>query len=115
LEHTSHKTDHSREADQPIRIGGTILGAHRHIRAFFKCHDDQYGVLLPFIKDGLKSGEKAVHIVNPKRRDEHVRQLRSAGIDVAATQQNGQLDLLDWAEGGTSAPRRSEKRPSRRS
>jgi len=110
LEHTSHKTDHSREADQPIRIGGTILGAHRHICAFFKSHDDQYCVLLPFIKDGLKSGEKAVHIVYPKRRDEHVRQLRSAGIDVAATQQNGQLDLLDWAEGGTRAPRRSEMR-----
>jgi len=98
LEHTSHKTDDSRETDRPIRIGGTILGAHRHICAFFKSHDDQYRVLLPFIKEGLHSGEKAVHIVNPARRDEHVRQLRSAGIDVAAVQENGQLDLLDWAD-----------------
>jgi len=55
-------------------------------------------VLLPFIKDGFKWGEKAVHIINPMRRDEHVRQLSSAGIDVAAAQQNGQLDLLDWTE-----------------
>ena len=98
LEHTSHTTDDSRETDQPIRIGGTILGAHRHICAFFKSHDDQYRVLLPFIKEGLNSGEKAVHIVNPARRDEHVRQLGSAGIDVAAVQENGQLDLLDWAD-----------------
>ncbi len=98
MEHTSHKTDDSPETDQPIRIGGTILGADRHICAFFKSHDDQYRVLLPFIKDGLNSGEKAVHIVNPMRRDEHVRQLRSAGIDVAAAQQTGQLDLLEWAD-----------------
>ncbi len=115
MEHTSHTTDDSRETDQPIRIGGTILGAHRHTCAFFNSHDDQYSVLLHFIKDSFKLGERAVHIINPKRRDEHVRQLRSAGIDVAAVQENGQLDLLDWAEGGTSAPRRSERRPSRRS
>ena len=98
MEHTSHETDDSREADRPIQIGGTILGAQRHLCAFFKSHDDQYRVLLPFIKDGLECGEKAVHIVNPMRRDEHVRQLRSAGIDVAAAQQNGQFDLLDWAD-----------------
>ena len=98
MEHTSHKTDDSPESDPPIRIGGTILGPHRHICAFFNSHDDQYSVLLPFIKDGFKWGEKAVHIINPMRRDEHVRQLRSAGIDVAAAQQNGQLDLLDWTE-----------------
>ncbi len=94
----SHKIDDSREADQPIRIGGTTLGAQRHICAFFKSHDDQYRVLLPFIKDGLDCGEKAVHILNPIRREEHVRQLRSAGIDVTAAQQNGQLELLEWAD-----------------
>ncbi len=98
MEHTSHKTDVSREADRPIRIGGTILGAQRHICAFFKSHDDQYRVLLPFIKDGFKWGEKAVHIVDPTRRDEHLQQLRSAGIDVTAAQQKGQLDLLEWAD-----------------
>ena len=98
MEHTSHKTDDSREADRPIRIGGTILGAQRHICAFFKSHDDQYRVLLPFIKDGFKWGEKAVHIVDPTRRDEHLQQLRSAGIDVTAAQQKGQFDLLEWAD-----------------
>ena len=70
MKQTPHKTHDSQEPDQPIRIGGTILGDRRHICAFFKSHDDQYGVLLPFIKDGFSSGEKAVHIVNPMRRDE---------------------------------------------
>jgi hypothetical protein len=98
MTHTSHETDEAEEPDQPIRIGGTILPSRRHICAFFKSHDDQYGVLLPFIKDGLSSGEKAVHILNPLRRDEHVRQLSSAGIDVTAAQKNGQLELLEWAD-----------------
>jgi hypothetical protein len=98
LEHRSHKTDDSQEADRPIRIGGTILGAQRHICGFFKSYDDQYRVLLPFIEDGLKRGEKAVHIVNPMRREEHIRQLHSAGIDVADAQKNGQLDLLEWSD-----------------
>src|SRR5713226_2021778 len=55
MTHTSHRTDESEEPDRLIRIGGTILGSRRHICAFFKSHDDQYGVLLPFIKDGAHS------------------------------------------------------------
>src|SRR6266852_3503072 len=98
LEHSSVNTHDLREAERPILIGGGILGVQRHICAFFKSHEDQYRVLLPFIVDGFKEGEKAVHIVNPLRRDEHLRRLRSAGIDIAAAQQNGQLDLLEWTD-----------------
>jgi len=54
--------------------------------------------LLPFIKDGLECGEKAVHSVDPQRRDEHLRQLASAGIDVAAARDSGQLELRSWAD-----------------
>ena len=40
-------------ADRPIRLGGTILGAHRHLCAFFNGYDDQARELLPFIRDGF--------------------------------------------------------------
>jgi len=85
-------------AGRPIRVGGTILGAHRDICAFFHIHDDEYRVLLPFIKDGFENGEKAVHIIDLGRRDDHVRWLRDAGINVAEAQQAGQLELRGWAE-----------------
>jgi hypothetical protein len=49
--------------------------------------------LLPFIKDGLKSGDKAVHVLNPKQRPDHLHRLAAAGIDAAAAQQSGQLEL----------------------
>jgi hypothetical protein len=50
-------------------------------------------VLLPFIKDGLERGDKAVHVVNPHQHDEHLHRLASAGIDPMTAQQTGQLDV----------------------
>ncbi len=81
-----------RESSRPIRLGGSVLGPPRHICAFFNSRDDEYRVLLPFIKDGLECGEKAVHTVDPQRRDEHFQRLASAGIDVAAARDSGQLE-----------------------
>src|SRR3954468_23477429 len=86
-----------RESEQPIRFAGSVLGAQRHVCAFFHSSDEEYRVLLPFIKDGFDRGEKAFHIVDPKRRAEHVRRLASAGIDVEAAEGSGQFELRNWA------------------
>jgi hypothetical protein len=82
----------------PIRLGGTTLGRHRHICAFFNSHDDHYRVLLPFIEDGFDSGDKAVHIIDPRRRADHIRRLSTIGIDATAAQDDGRLDLRDWSD-----------------
>ncbi len=55
-------------------------------------------MLLPFIKEGLKRGEKAFHIVDPQLREEHLKRLRSAGIDVAAEEESRHLELRNWVE-----------------
>ena len=65
---------------------------------FCNSRDDEYRVLLPFIKDGLERGEKAVHTVDPQRRDEHLRRLASGGIDVAAVRDSGQFELRSWTD-----------------
>lgn len=83
---------------EPIRLGNGTLGTHRHVCAFFDSADEEYGVLLPFIQEGLQRGEKAFHIVDPKLREEHLRRLEAAGIDVTAAEQRGQLELRDWHE-----------------
>src|SRR5260370_12587979 len=88
----------SQQSDQPIRFAGSLLGEKRHICAFFHNRDEEYQVLLPFIKEGLKHGEKAFHIVDPQLREEHLKRLRSAGIDVAAEEQSRHLELRNWAE-----------------
>src|SRR5262245_12151974 len=81
-----------------IRLGGAILGRERHICAFFNSRDDEYRVLLPFIKDGFDSGDQAVHIVDPQRHDEHARRLPSMSIDVGTARARGQLDLRPWTD-----------------
>ncbi len=86
------------ESDPPIRFAGSVLGAQRHICAFFHSSDEEYRVLQPFIKEGFERGEKAFHIVDPKLREDHLRRLESAGIDVAAAEQSGQFELRDWAD-----------------
>ena len=88
----------SSESNQPIRFAGSMLGAQRHVCAFFHSHDEEYRVLLPFIKEGFERGEKAFHIVDPKLRKEHLQRLTSAGIDVAAVEQSGQFELRNWAD-----------------
>ena len=53
----------------------------------------EYATLLPFVRDGLERGERAYHVLPARYRQEHLDQLRSAGIDVRAAQQRRQLEV----------------------
>ncbi len=77
----------------PISLGGSELQDVRHVCALFNSDEEEYRVLLPFIKDGLERGERAVHVVNPDQRGDHIERLSAAGIDTAAAQGRGQLEL----------------------
>jgi hypothetical protein len=77
----------------PISLGGSNLGEIRHVCAFFNSDDEEYRVLLPFIKDGLNCGDKAVHVLNPNQHQDHQHRLTAAGIDPERAQQSGQLEL----------------------
>jgi hypothetical protein len=84
--------------EQTVSFGGCSLGTKRHICAFFDSSEEEYGVLMPFIKEGLDCGDKAFHVVAPGRREEHLKRLFEAGIDIDASRGNGQLELCDWNE-----------------
>lgn len=77
----------------PIPFAGSRLGEVRHVCAFFNSADEEYRVLMPFIRDGFAAGDKAVHVVKSEQRDDHLLRLAAAGIDPAAAQRSGQLDL----------------------
>ena len=51
----------------PIGFAGSQLGKERHVCAFFNTDDEEYRVLLPFIKDGFERGDKAIHVVNERQ------------------------------------------------
>ena len=77
----------------PMSLAGSQLGKVRHVCAFFSNEEEEYKVLLPFIRDGFESGHKAIHVVYPDQRDQHLHRLIGAGIDPAVAQQKGQLEI----------------------
>jgi MEDS: MEthanogen/methylotroph, DcmR Sensory domain len=77
----------------PISLAGSRLGEVRHVCAFFNSDEEEYRVLLPFIKDGFERGDKAVHVVNPDQRHDHLQRLAAAGIDPSIGEQSGQLEV----------------------
>lgn len=77
----------------PIPFAGSQLAETRHVCAFFHSDEEEYRVLLPFIKGGFERGEKAVHVVNPGQHHDHLQRLAAAGIDTKAAQQRGQFEL----------------------
>src|SRR5262249_9527959 len=41
---------------------------------------------------------RAVHLVDPRHRPEHLRRLQGAGIDVAGAERKGQLEVRRWED-----------------
>jgi hypothetical protein len=81
-----------------VQCAGGTLGPSRHICAFFNGIDEEHRVLRSFIKEGFDQGEKALHIVDPEQREEHLMRLGEAGIDVERAMGSGQLDVRRWQD-----------------
>jgi hypothetical protein len=77
----------------PVVLAGSLLPDTRHVCAFFRSDDEEYDVLLPFIRDGFACGDRAVHVLSPGAREEHVRRLAAVGLDPEAAEARGQLEV----------------------
>ena len=84
--------------ERSVQFAGGILGRQRHVCAFFNSIDEEHRVLHSFIKDGLDGGERAFHIVDPELREEHLKRLSEAGIDVGRAIGTGQLEVRRWQD-----------------
>jgi hypothetical protein len=83
---------------QSVEFAGGKLAEQRHICAFFNSLDEQHRVLHSFIKDGFGRGDKAFHLVNPELREEHLKRLAEAGINVREAVDTGQLEVRSWQD-----------------
>jgi hypothetical protein len=91
--------------DASLDFAGGTFGRHRHICAFFNGIEEQHRVLGSFIRDGFDRGDKAFHLVDPERREDHLRRLADAGIDVQEAMGTGQLEVRPWQDGPLRAGR----------
>jgi len=85
--------------DRSVQFAGGNLGGQRHVCAFFNSADEEHRVLRSFIKEGFDQGDKTFHLVNPQLREEHLRRLAEAGIDVQKAMDTGQLEVRPWQDG----------------
>lgn len=80
------------------------LRNHFHACAFVNGEEEERKVIDPFFFEGLRRREKAVYIVDPRRRDEHEARLR------AESSSTDLVDVTTWDDvhlkGGTFDPDR---------
>jgi len=84
--------------EHSVHFAGVDLGGQRHVCAFFNSMDEEHRVLGSFYKDGLDRGEKATHIVDADNRQEYLKRLAEAGINVQEMMDTGQLEVLPWTD-----------------
>jgi AcrR family transcriptional regulator len=48
--------------------------------------------------EGFEHGDRAIHLIDPETREEHVERLTAGGIDVAAAMASRQLEIRSWTE-----------------
>jgi MEDS: MEthanogen/methylotroph, DcmR Sensory domain len=84
--------------DSSMRCADGIIGRYRHVCAFFNDLDEEQRVLRSFFKEGIDRGEKAAHIVEADNREEYLRRLFDAGINVQEMMNIGRLEVLPWTD-----------------
>lgn len=83
---------------QDVTLAGRTIRSNQHVCAFFNSKDEEYRVLMPFIKEGFERGERAFHVVDPEHRSTHLERLGEAGVRVEDAEQRGQLEVRRWQE-----------------
>jgi hypothetical protein len=86
------------DAMEPVRLAGSLLNRSRHVCAFFHSKEEEYRVLMPFIRDGFEKGDRAFHVVDPNHRPAHLERLQREGIDVKGAEADGQLEVRRWQD-----------------
>lgn len=81
-----------------VTLAGRTVRPNQHVCAFFSTKEEEYRVLLPFIKEGFERGERAFHVVDPGHRMSHMQRLCEAGIEAEEAERRGQLEVRRWEE-----------------
>jgi MEDS: MEthanogen/methylotroph, DcmR Sensory domain len=100
--------------DRSIHLAGSTRKSPLHACAFFASREDEYRVLLPFMKEGIEAGDKCVNILDKAHRAERLERLAAAGIDVAAASWSCAPGSWRMSTAGTSISTRCSRASMRR-
>ena len=83
---------------QDIHLAGTKLD-HYHVAVLVRNRDEEYRVIEDYVTEGLRAGEKEIHICDPKLIDDHTRRIAEMGVGVDECHRSGQLEVISWHDG----------------
>jgi hypothetical protein len=86
------------QAKRTAQLARSTVECPCHACAFFHTKEEEYQIVLPFLKDGLDTGDKNYQFVDKEHRVERLARLKESGIDIAAAEQSGLLEMLSWED-----------------
>src|SRR5262245_18589396 len=63
-----------------VHLCGQDIHRPGHICAFFDSRDEEYEILLPYLKQGVDAGEDVLNVLDANRLDDHRARLERFGI-----------------------------------
>lgn len=79
-----------------VTLAGSAVKLRCHACAFFHDQEEEYRLLLPFLKEGFEQQDKLFQIVDSRHREERLRRIGTLGVDVATAEDSGQLEVRPW-------------------
>jgi hypothetical protein len=84
------------QTSRTVNLARATVNCRCHVCAFFNSRDDEEKVMLPFFKEGLDLGDRAVYILDKSERSDRVQRLADTGVDTAEAEASGQLEVRSW-------------------
>lgn len=81
-----------------VTICGEILTCPLHICAFFDSREEQYEILLPWLKEGIDHNEEVLTILSSSMHSDHCSRLSRAGIPIQEALKKKQLKIVATEE-----------------
>jgi excisionase family DNA binding protein len=77
-----------------ISLESMFVGLGSHLASFFSTDAGRFRLGLPFLRDGIQSGQACLLFAPPEAREQYVKALQREGIDVTAAERDGLLTML---------------------
>lgn len=85
-------TQQTSTLEDPI-ICGQVIRGRKHMCAFVDSREEQYDILMPFLRQGFAQHDMIVSILDPNHADDYRRRCGAAGIDLTTHEAGGKAPV----------------------
>lgn len=89
-------TSEATELQDPVICGEAIRG-RRHMCAFVDSRDEQFDILMPFLREGFEQDDQIICIMDEASAGDYRCRCQEAGIDPAAHEASGKAPVLRFS------------------